>query len=56
MFSLVNDGAEPYKTFSGKFNVRIAPELHIDVVAAAKSKEESRSGFLARAAMEKLAH
>ncbi|MDX8397155.1 MAG: YlcI/YnfO family protein [Mariprofundaceae bacterium] len=38
---------EPYKSFSGKFNVRIAPELHADVVAAAKSKGESLNQFVA---------
>jgi len=41
------DDAEPYRTFSGKFNVRIAPELHADVVAAAKSKGESLNRFIA---------
>ena len=29
------DGVEPRKRFSGKFNVRIPPELHADVTAAA---------------------
>jgi len=43
----VEDGAEPYKNFSGKFNVRIAPELHADVVAVAKSKGESLNQFVA---------
>jgi len=41
------DGVEPYKNFSGKFNVRIAPELHADAVAAAKSKGESLNQFVA---------
>jgi len=41
------DGKEPYKNFSGKFNVRIAPDLHADVVAAAKSKGESLNQFVA---------
>jgi len=41
------DGVEPYKSFSGKFNVRIAPELHADVVAAAKSNGESLNQFIA---------
>jgi len=41
------DGREPYKNFSGKFNVRIAPSLHADVVAAAKSKGESLNKFVA---------
>jgi len=41
------DGAEPYKAYSGKFNVRIAPELHADVAAIAKSKGESLNQFVA---------
>jgi len=40
------DDVEPYKVFSGKFNVRIAPDLHADVVAAAKSKGESLNQFV----------
>jgi len=40
------DGVEPYKAYSGKFNVRIAPGLHADVVAAAKSKGESLNQFV----------
>ena len=42
------DGVEPYKSFSGKFNVRIAPELHADIVAAAKSKGESLNQYIAK--------
>jgi len=41
------DGVEPYKSFSGKFNVRLAPDLHEEVVAAAKSKGESLNQFVA---------
>jgi len=41
------DGVEPYKNFSGKFNVRIAPALHADIVTAAKSKGESLNQFVA---------
>jgi len=41
------DGVEPFKNFSGKFNVRINPELHADIVAAAKSKGESLNQFVA---------
>ncbi len=41
------DDVEPYKGFSGKFNVRLAPELHADVVAVAKSKGESLNQFIA---------
>ncbi|MDQ6989533.1 MAG: type II toxin-antitoxin system HicB family antitoxin [Mariprofundaceae bacterium] len=41
------DGVEPYKRFSGKFNVRINPDLHANIVAAAKSKGESLNQFVA---------
>jgi len=41
------DGVEPYKAFSGKFNVRIEPELHADIVVTAKSKGESLNQFVA---------
>ncbi len=41
------DGAEPYKAYSGKFNIRIAPELHANVAAVAKSKGESLNQFVA---------
>ncbi len=42
------DNAQPYKTFSGKFNVRIPPELHAEIVATAKSKGESLNRFIAK--------
>lgn len=35
------DGVEPRKRFSGKFNVRIPPELHADVTAAAAAAGKS---------------
>jgi len=38
---------EDIDMFRGKFNVRLAPELHADVVAAAKSKGESLNQFVA---------
>jgi predicted HicB family RNase H-like nuclease len=31
------DGVEPYKHFSGKFLVRIPPELHAEIAAAAEA-------------------
>jgi len=41
------DEREPYKNFSGKFNVRIPSRLHADAVAMAKSKGESLNQFVA---------
>lgn len=32
------DGVEPFKSFSGKFNVRIPTELHAKIVSAANGK------------------
>jgi len=34
-------GIEPQKSFSGKFNVRLPPDLHSAVVAAAAAKGKS---------------
>jgi predicted HicB family RNase H-like nuclease len=34
-------GIEPRKAFSGRFNVRIDPELHADVAAAAQAEGKS---------------
>jgi len=42
------DGIEPFKNFSGKFNVRINPELHADIAAVAKSKGESLNQFVVK--------
>ncbi len=41
------DGVKPYKAFSGKFNVRIPPELHENIVVTARSKGESLNQFVA---------
>lgn len=35
------DGVEPRKRFSGKFNVRIPPQLHADITAAAAAAGKS---------------
>ncbi len=42
-------GREPYRHFSGKFNVRIDPRLHEAVVIAAGSKGQSLNQFVAEA-------
>jgi len=34
-------GIEPRKPFSGRFNVRIAPDLHADIAAAAQAAGKS---------------
>lgn len=35
------DGVEPRRRFSGKFNLRLPPELHADIAAAARSQGAS---------------
>jgi len=35
------DGVEPVKAFSGKFNVRVPPELHADMAVAAAASGKS---------------
>ncbi len=43
------DGAEPYRNWSGRFNVRIDPKLHANIAAAAKSRGESLNMFVVEA-------
>lgn len=43
------EGIEPVKPFSGKFNVRIPPELHADVVAAATAEGKSLNQWVVEA-------
>ena len=39
-------GEAPDKTYSGKFNVRISPELHAQLDIAAKAHQESLNAFI----------
>ena len=41
------DGVEPRRQFSGKFNVRIPPELHAAVTAAAAADGKSLNQWVA---------
>jgi len=43
------DGVEPYKRFSGKFNVRIPPDLHAEIVAAAAASGISLNQWVEKA-------
>jgi predicted HicB family RNase H-like nuclease len=43
---------EPYKSFSGKFNIRISPELHAAAVTAATAKGQSLNKFVSEAIEE----
>ena len=40
------DGVEPKRQYSGKFNMRISPELHASVVAAAAAEGKSLNQWL----------
>ena len=41
------DGVEPGKQYSGKFNVRISPELHATIAAAAAADGKSLNQWIA---------
>jgi predicted HicB family RNase H-like nuclease len=45
-------GVAPYKQFSGRFNVRISPNLHADVVAAAEASGMSLNQWVEKALSE----
>ena len=45
-------GIEPYKTYSGKFNVRIPPQLHAAVSAAAAAEGVSLNEWIVEAVAE----
>lgn len=45
---------EPDKPFSGKFNLRISPELHKDAVIASREAGESLNGWIANAIQNSL--
>ena len=40
------EGVEPEKPYSGKFNVRLSPELHRQVAIMAKKKNVSLNAFV----------
>jgi len=46
------DGVEPVKQFSGRFNVRISPELHASIVAAAEASGMSLNQWVEKALKE----
>ena len=43
------DGVEPEKPYSGKFNVRLSPELHRQIAILAKKKHISLNNFVENA-------
>jgi len=42
-------GITPYKRFSGRFNVRISPDLHADIVSAAEASGMSLNQWVEKA-------
>lgn len=49
------NGIEPFREFSGRFNVRLAPEIHEAAVVAAASENKSLNEWVAEA-IETAAH
>ncbi len=49
-------GIEPYKSFSGRFNVRMPPELHAQIVCAAAAKGKSLNDLIVEAVTEFTKH
>ncbi len=47
-------GKEPEKPYSGKFNLRISPELHKEVVLASKNQNLTINKFLEKAIIDEL--
>jgi len=43
------EGVEPEKPYSGKFNVRLPPELHKQIAILARKKNESLNRFVEKA-------
>lgn len=48
------DGVEPEKPYSGKFNLRLPPELHREAAIAAKRKKISLNSFVEKAIQDEL--
>lgn len=45
-------GIEPYKNYSGKFNVRVTPELHAIIASVAAAKGKSLNEVIVEAVKE----
>jgi predicted HicB family RNase H-like nuclease len=51
----LQDGKEPERPYSGRFNVRISPELHRDVALTARKSRMSLNRFVEKVLTEKVA-
>ncbi|WP_027360230.1 type II toxin-antitoxin system HicB family antitoxin [Desulforegula conservatrix] len=48
------DGINPEKPYSGKFNLRLSPELHREVATAAKKLKLSINSFVEKALIDEI--
>ena len=51
----VQDSVEPEKPYSGKFNLRLSPELHKEVAITARKLKISINNFVEKAITDELA-
>jgi len=49
------EGVEPEKPYSGKFNIRVSPQLHQQAAILAKKKKISLNSFVEKAVMNEIA-
>ena len=49
------EGVEPEKPYSGRFNVRLAPQLHQKIAILAKQKRVSLNSFVEKAIVNEIA-
>jgi predicted HicB family RNase H-like nuclease len=49
------DGIEPEKPYSGKFNIRLPPELHRQAAVLAKKRRVSLNSFVEKAITDEIA-
>jgi predicted HicB family RNase H-like nuclease len=49
------DGVEPDKPYSGKFNIRLSPELHQQIAILAKKRRVSINSFVEKAITDEIA-
>jgi len=50
----ISEGVEPEKPYSGRFNLRLSPELHREVAVTAKKMNLSINGFVEKALKDEL--
>jgi len=48
------DGVEPEKPYSGRFNVRLSPDLHRQIAVIAKKKRLSLNSFVEKAITDEI--